>query len=148
VTEHVATQQASYRRRSERSMVAVGLIAFAGVMMLLAGGFAIMTGLVALFNDEFYVSTRDYTFKFDITTWGWIQLILGALLVLGGIGVLLGWLLGRIIGIVLAVLSAFANFAFIPWYPFWSLGVILLDVFVIWALVAHSDDIVMRDDGR
>jgi hypothetical protein len=142
VTDYVAEQQVSSRRRSERSTWAVGLIAFAGILMLMAGGFELMSGLVAIFQDDFYASTPNYVFQFDVSTWGWIHLILGAVLILGGIGVLSGWMAGRIIGVVLAVLSAMANFAFIPYYPFWSFAVIILDVFVIWALVAHGDELV------
>jgi hypothetical protein len=42
------------------------------------------------------------------------------------------------VAIILAVLSAIANFAFIPYYPFWSLLIITLDIFVIWAVAAHG----------
>jgi uncharacterized membrane protein len=67
-------------------------------------------------------------------------LLLGALVAAAGIGVLSGQLWGRIVGITLAILSAFANFLFIPYYPIWSLLVIALDVFVIWALCLYNHD--------
>ncbi len=48
---------------------------------------------------------------------------------------------GRVIGIMLASLSALANFAFLPYYPFWAITVITLNVFVIWALAVHGRDL-------
>src|SRR5664279_2424984 len=102
-------------------------------MMIMAGGFQTLAGLVALFQNEFYVSTRNYLLKFDATSWGWIHLLLGLLVLFAGIAVLSGQTWGRMIGVILAVLSALANFAFIPYYPFWSLAIVTLDVFIIWA---------------
>lgn len=54
----------------ETSSWAVGFILFAAMMMLMAGCFQFFAGLVALFNDTFYVATRNYVFQFDATTWG------------------------------------------------------------------------------
>jgi hypothetical protein len=125
----------------EPSTLGLGLTVFAGVMMVMAGGFQILNGLVALFNDSFYATTRDYVFKFDTTAWGWIHVLLGVVVAAAGLAILAGWLIGRIVGIALAALSAVANFAFIPYYPFWSLSIIVLDVLVIWALALHGRDI-------
>jgi hypothetical protein len=77
-------------------------------------------------------------FQFDVTTWGWIQLILGIVVALAGVGLLAGRTWARVVGITLAVLSAIANFLFIPHHPFWALLVIALDIFVIWALAATA----------
>lgn len=120
---------------------AYGFILFAGVMMIMAGSFQAIAGLVALFENEFYVTTRNYVFQFDATGWGWIHLLLGVLVAGAGVAVIAGKTWGRIVGITLAVLSALANFAFIPYYPFWSMTVIALDVFVVWALAAHGREI-------
>ena len=120
---------------------AVGFIAFAGVMMIMAGGFQAFAGLVAILENEFYATTRNYILKFDVTSWGWIHLLLGLVVLFAGFAVLSGQTWGRVIGIILAGLSALANFAFIPYYPVWSLVIIALDVFVIWALAAHGRDI-------
>jgi hypothetical protein len=97
--------------------------------------------LVAVFENEFYVATPNYLFQFDVTTWGWIHLLVGLVVAAAGAAVLSGQVWGRAIGILLAVLSAIANFLFIPYYPFWSLLIITLDIFVIWALSAHGRDI-------
>jgi hypothetical protein len=139
--EAAAAQYRSARRAEEASGWAVGLILFAGIMMVMAGCFQAFAGLVALFENEFYVATRNYLFQFDATTWGWIHLIGGLVVAFAGFAVMAGRTWGRVVGITLAVLSALVNFAFIPYYPFWSLTVIALDVFVIWALAVHGRDV-------
>jgi hypothetical protein len=114
---------------------------FAGVMMIMAGSFQTFAGLVALFENEFYIKTPDYLLQLDATSWGWIHLLLGLLVLCAGFAVLNGRVWGRTIGVILAVLSALANFAFIPYSPFWSTLIIAVDIFVIWALTAHGRDI-------
>jgi len=143
----MADDVSQYRagRAEQTSGWAVGFILFAAIMMIMAGIFQAFAGLVAIFENEFYVATRNYLFQFDATTWGWIHLILGVVVALAGWGVLAGQTWARVVGITLAVLSAVANFLFIPYYPFWSLTVIALDVFVIWALAAHGREV--RDTG-
>src|SRR5690349_6855978 len=125
---------------SARSGWAVGLSLFAGVLMIISGVFNAMEGIVALVRNEIYVATPRYLFAFDLTTWGWIQLILGLVVAIAGIGVITGQLWGRLVGITLAALSMLANFAFIPHYPLWSLSIIALNVFVIWALCVYNRD--------
>ena len=124
---------------------AVGFILFAAIMMIMAGFFQLLAGLVAIFENEFYVATRDYVFQFDATTWGWIHLLIGLVMAFAGWGLLSGRTWARVVAITLAVLSAIANFLFIPYYPFWSLLIITLDVFVIWAVAAHGGE--LRDSG-
>jgi len=119
---------------------AVGLSLFAGVLMIIGGVFNAMEGVVALARNEVYVATPQYLFAFDLTTWGWIQIIVGIVIAVAGVGVITGKLWGRLVGIVLAALSMLANFAFIPYYPVWSLAIIALNVFVIWALCVYNRD--------
>ena len=94
-------------------------------------------GLVGLFANEFYVATRNYVFQFDVTTWGVIHLLVGLLVLFAGFAAIAGQTWARVVGIILVGLSALANFAFIPYYPFWSLLIIALDVIVIWALAVY-----------
>jgi hypothetical protein len=146
---HMADDVSQYRsaRRADRetSGWATGFILFAALMMIMAGFFQGFAGLVALFNDTFYVATRKYVFQFDATTWGWIHLLGGILVALAGFGLLAGQTWARVVGITLAVLSAIVNFLWLPYYPFWALAVITLDIFVIWALAVHGRD--LRDTG-
>jgi hypothetical protein len=120
---------------------ALGFTAFAAWMMILIGTFHAIDGLAAIFKDEFFVPVQGYLFKFDATTWGWIHLIVGIVIVLAGVGLFSGAVWARSIGVILAALSAIATFAYLPWYPIWSVVIISLDVFVIWALTAHGRDI-------
>jgi tetrahydromethanopterin S-methyltransferase subunit F len=113
---------------------AIGGTVFAGVMMLLIGLFHAVAGIVAIFDDEFYVVAANYTFELDVTGWGWIHLIGGIVVALGGFALFSGATWARITGIVLALLSALANFFFLPYYPWWSLLMIALAVWVIWSL--------------
>ena len=117
---------------------AAGFILFAATMMILVGIFHAIDGLVALLDNKFYVVTRAYTFQFDVTTWGWIHLILGVVVAFAGWGLLSGRTWARAVAITVATLSAIASFLFIPYYPFWSIIAMALDVFVIWAVAAHG----------
>jgi hypothetical protein len=131
---------ASQARRADReaSGWAVGFILFAAIMMIMTGVFQALEGLIAIFQNEFYVATRNYLFQFDATTWGWIHLVIGVIVAFAGWGLLSGRTWARTVAITLAVLSAIANFLFIPYYPFWSLLIITLDIFVIWAVAGHG----------
>jgi len=139
------TPRTTSRSRSatsqEPSGWAQGLIVFAAVMMFMAGGFHAIAGLAAIFENESYRVTPNYVLEFDVTAWGWIHLLLGVGVAFAGYAVLSGQTWGRVVGMVLAVLSALANFAFIPYYPFWSLAIIALDVFIVWALAAPGRDL-------
>ena len=113
---------------------AAGGITFAGTMMVLIGFFQVLAGLVAIFNDEFYVVARNYTFDLDVSAWGWIHLLIGAVILATGFGLFARSTWAGVTAIFLAMLSAIANFFFIPYYPFWSIVVIALNVWVIWAV--------------
>jgi hypothetical protein len=141
MTEDAYSSPAARRADLETSSWAVGFILFAAIMMIMAGVFQAIQGLVGIFENEFYVPTRNYLFQFDATTWGWTHLILGLLVAFAGYGLLSGKTWARTVAIFLAVISAIANFAFIPYYPFWSLLIITLDVFVIWAIAAHGGEL-------
>jgi hypothetical protein len=130
--------------RTETSGWVIGLAVFAGVLMITAGIFQVIAGLVALFQNEIYVVGPQYVVSFDVTTWGWIHLLLGIAVILAGAAVLTGQLWGRVVGIGLAALSMIANFAFLPYYPFWALAIIALDVFVIWALCSYDREAARR----
>jgi hypothetical protein len=113
---------------------AVGGISFAGTMMLLIGIFQAIAGLAAIVEDEFFVLTENYVFDLDVTAWGWIHLILGVLVAVAGWSLFARKTWAAVVAIALAMLSAVANFFFIPYYPFWSIVVIALAVWVIWSL--------------
>lgn len=114
---------------------------FAAFMMIMMGFWWVISGLVAIFNDEFYVVTADYIFKFDVTTWGWIHLIVGVVVLLAGFALFSGQVWARTVGVILAILAGLVAFAWLPWYPIWAILFIALSVAVVWALTAHGHDL-------
>ena len=117
---------------------AVGLTLFAAVVMIVSGVFQAIQGVVALANSEFFVVGRKYTFQFDVTTWGWIHLLLGIAVATVGAFVMLDRSWARWTAIVLVAISMFANFAWLPYYPVWGFLVIALDIAVVWALAIDT----------
>jgi hypothetical protein len=120
----------------------VGFTAFAAFMMMLIGSFQIAIGVVAVFNQDFYVSTPNYVFAFDVGVWGWIHLLWGIVVLAAGIAVLRGSVWAATLGSVIAAISAVQAFLFLPYEPFWSIIVIALSVMVIWALTTGLPDYV------
>jgi hypothetical protein len=121
-------------RGNEPSGWATGGVIFAGSILTLAGIFQAITGLVAIINDNFFVVSKNYTFDLDVTAWGWIHLLIGIIVFIVGLGLFTGAGWAAVGAIAIAMLSAIANFFFIPYYPIWSLVVIGLNVWVIWSL--------------
>jgi hypothetical protein len=119
---------------------ASGFAQFGAVLLIVIGAFQAAQGLVAIVRKEFFVATTNYLFQLDLTSWGWVHLVLGVVMVLTGCGVLARQTWAVVLGIVLCALSALANFAFIPYYPVWSLVIIALDVLVIWALLRYRNE--------
>ena len=111
-----------------------GWILFAGIIMVVAGCMTAINGLVAIIHDEVYVVTDDQVVAFDFTMWGWIHLILGAVMVFAAFSLLQGATWARIVTAVLAGLSAISQIAFISAYPFWALAIIGIDIAVIYAV--------------
>ncbi len=121
-------------RATEVSESAAGGYVFAGVILIMVGFFQAIVGLAAIFDDEFFVVSKSYVFEIDTTAWGWIHLLVGLLIGFAGYALFAAKTWARVIGVTLATLSAIANFFFIPFYPFWAILIISLDVWVIWAL--------------
>jgi hypothetical protein len=113
---------------------ALGGVTFAASILGLVGVFQIISGLAAIIDDDFYVVAQNYSFDIDTSAWGWIHLIIGVLLLGTCVGLIAGKMWAGVAAICFALLSAIANFFFIPYYPFWSIVVIALDVWVIWSL--------------
>jgi hypothetical protein len=113
---------------------ALGGIVFAGTVMILIGAFQVLAGLVAIIDDDFYVVRANYTFEIDTSAWGWIHLLLGLVIVVVGASLLARRAWAAVATVIMAGISAVVNFFFIPYYPFWALLVIALDIWVIWAI--------------
>jgi hypothetical protein len=119
-----------------------GWVVFASFMMILAGSFQAIEGLVAIFDDGFYhVTENGLVVNVDYSVWGWTHLLLGALLIICGIGVLAGNIVARVVAILLAGLSALVNLVFLEAYPIWGILIITVDVLVIYSLVVHGREL-------
>ena len=136
-----STQSRREFENSTKGVWAMGGIAFAGVMLLTVSVFQLFEAIAAIADDQVYVRGVNYAFAFDLTTWGWIHLVLGLVGVATGIGLLASQSWAYLVGIVIAFFGALSSFAFLPYYPFWAMTIIAFDVFVIWALtvtIAHD----------
>jgi hypothetical protein len=120
----------------------VGWIAFAGLMMVMVGSFHMIQGLVALFNDEYYlVGKSGLTVQLDFTAWGWLHVIGGIVVVAAGFALFTGQIWARTVGVLVAMISAVVNIGFLSAYPIWSALMIGIDVLVIWALTVHGGEL-------
>jgi hypothetical protein len=120
---------------------ALGLLFVASPLIVMAGLFQIIKGLSAIINDSFFVVPPHYAYHLAPTVWGWIDLLLGILAIFTGVFLWSGMAWPRIVTMILALLSAVANFFSLPYYPVWSLLIIALDVVLIWSMVAYSRDL-------
>ncbi|MDX2918514.1 MULTISPECIES: hypothetical protein [Streptomyces] len=122
---------------------AAGGTVFAGVLLFVDGVLGVLKGIAGIASNDVYTRINDYVFKFNVTSWGWIHLILGVVLVLVGLGILKGAAWARGAGVALASLNLIANFMWLPYTPVWAIVTIAIDVFVIWALCTDRSG---RDD--
>jgi hypothetical protein len=118
---------------------------FGGTIMVLLGAFHAIQGLVALFDDEYFVVGQSgLVVSVDYTAWGWAHLILGLIVAGAGCGLLAGQMWARIVGVLVAMASAVVNLAFLAAFPIWSALMILFDVLIIWAITVHGSELKRR----
>jgi hypothetical protein len=127
---------------------ATGGMIFAAMIMVLAGFFQLIQGVASVAHDHLLIVRSGYTFRLDTTAWGWIHIILGIIVAIVGFGVLSAVTWARQAGIALAGLQALSSFFFVPYYPWWALTIIALDVLVIWALAAGSSATYREQERR
>ncbi len=122
----------------------VGWIYFAGAMMMMAGGFSLIEGLVALLQNEYYVPSTQGLLVLDLTGWGWVHVVMGGLAIVIGFGLFVGAMWARVTGVVFALLNTLVQLAFMSAAPVWATIVIVIDILVIWALIVHGDEAKRR----
>jgi hypothetical protein len=119
----------------------VGWIVFAAVVMVINGSIVAIQGLAGILRDEsFFTTAGGEVLVLDYTSWGWIHLIFGVLLAVVGVLLFKGSLVATALAIVLVALNLVSQFAWIGVYPWWSLIVILLDIFILYALIVHGGE--------
>ena len=122
---------------------------FAGIMVLLVGVFNVIDGLRAITSanqvrDHFPNGNVELPLTDNLKVWGWVILIIGAVMILAAFLIFAGNMFGRIVGIAVAALNAVVQLSYLDHNTFWSFTMILVDILVIYALVAHGGRI--QDD--
>ena len=126
---------ASQSDRSGPSGAAMGFTALAAILMMLSGGANILEGIAAVIRGSYFVTLPTYAYNTSVSGWGWTHLIFGIVVFMAGACLFLDMLWARVAGVILASVSLLLNLVYIPYFPVWSIIVIALDAFVIWALL-------------
>ena len=124
-----------------------GWIAFAGLLMIVIGSLDFFAGLAAIINNNYVaISTNQMVLFHSVSTWGWIVLIWGCIVVLAGFGLLAGSGWARWFAIVVGVVTFFANLGWVgnSGYPLWSLIVLTLNGVVLYALMVRWNEATGR----
>jgi len=116
---------------------ATGWAAFAGVILIVLGCLNLLWGLAGILEDENLIVGGGGVIIVDLTAWGWASLIVGAIQVLVGFGLLAAQEWARWAGIFFAALAAIGQIGIVTAFPIWSFIVILLAVLVIYNLTAR-----------
>jgi hypothetical protein len=140
------TDQSGYpRRTADRAPEPTGWagwVVFAGILMIMLGAYQAILGFVALFDDGYYVVRPEgLVVNVDYTAWGWVHLLLGLVAFFAGFGVISGQTWARAVGIIIALVSAIVNFAFVAAFPIWATILITIDILIIYALAAHGREL-------
>lgn len=122
----------------QRSDAGAGWVTFAGIILIVVGIFQAFAGLVGILEDEILVLTPDYLVQLDATTWGWVHMIIGLIVIASGFGIFSGNVLARTVGVFAAIGSMLSMFFWLPWYPIWAIIVISMNIAIIWALTVHG----------
>ena len=118
-----------------------GWIVFAGFMMILMGVVQGIAGFTALLNNDYLLVTQQSLIAFNFTTWGWIHLLIGIIVLIAGFYVMHGSTWARVVGTIIAAISLIANLAYVNTYPIWSIAIMVIDVLVIYALIVHGSEL-------
>ncbi|GGK69729.1 DUF7144 family membrane protein [Nocardia camponoti] len=117
-----------------RDGIAAGTSIGAGILLAVVGALQIFQGISAVVNDDLIVVGPEYTYQFDLTAWGWWHIVLGAIAIIIALGLIAGQTWGRVLAMIIAAISIVANFLYLPYYPWWSILIIAIDIVVIWAV--------------
>ena len=114
-----------------------GWAAFAGVIMVIVGSLDALWGLGGILNDDVVVVGGHGALVADITTWGWVHLLLGLAIALTGVGLLVGNPFARWLGVIFVTINAISQIVWFPAAPLWAFLLIILDVVIIFQLTAR-----------
>lgn len=114
-----------------------GLLIFAVAMMAIAGTWAVIEGIAAVVNSKVFVDNAVFVFS-DLNAWGWVTLVLGALMLLAAFTVFTGSQFARWYGVTIACANAIGQLFFMQAYPLWSLAMFAADVVIVYALATYA----------
>jgi hypothetical protein len=120
---------------SDASGAVIGWTVFAAVMLMIAGIGNILEGIAQIVRGSYFTTNAHYAYNLSVHSWGWIHLGAGIVVFLVGAALLADKTWARAVGVAIASLSLFMNLVYLPFFPVWSIVVIALDAFVIWALL-------------
>lgn len=130
----------SYQETPAKNGWATGLSYLAAAVLLIVGILDVLQGIAAINADDLFVVGPQYIYQFNLTTWGWIHLVLGLIITLTGVMLFFGGTVSRVVAIAFLSLSIIANFLWIPYYPWWSITLIVLAIIGIWAVAARETE--------
>lgn len=125
------------RYEYEEAQRGAGWVAFAGILILMAGILNTIGGIAAIDDANFYAADAQYQFA-DLNAWGWIILVIGLMQLFAAFSIWSGGTYGRVVGVASAALNATAQLFFLPAFPLWSLAIFTLDLLVIYGLIAYG----------
>ena len=121
-------------------MRGAGRALFAAVLLLIAGVLNIIYGIGALDDANIFVNDTRFIFT-NLNTLGWVLIVLGLIQLTGGFSLLAGNTYGRVIGIIGGSLGAIGALLSIGGsYPWWSLGIFVLCVYVVHGLLVYGEE--------
>ncbi|MEV6071217.1 hypothetical protein AB0L82_32125 [Nocardia sp. NPDC052001] len=125
-----------------RQGFAFGISFAAGTLLLAVAAMSILQGISAVSDDGLFAEVHNYSYRLNLSTWGWIHIVVGALLAIAALGLIMGAAWGRMFAIGLAALSMVLNFLTLPYASWWAVVLIALDAVVIWAAATWDPEIV------
>ncbi|KIF75624.1 hypothetical protein QR77_20390 [Streptomyces sp. 150FB] len=135
---HTGTGAGTGAHTGRSTSWSMGGALFAGVVMVISGATDILQGVVALKNDAFLNGVTGYAYTFNVSSWGYVHVILGGLIALAGIGILMKSQIARFVGIALAAINLVGQFMYLPHQPVWAVVGMALSAFAIWALTTQN----------
>jgi len=121
-------------------MRGTGRVVFAATLLLIAGTLNIIYGIGALDDANVFVNDKRYIFT-NLNTLGFVLIILGVIQLGGGFSLMAGNTFGRVLGIIGGSLGAIGALLSVGGsYPWWSLGIFFLCVYVVHGILVYGED--------
>jgi hypothetical protein len=119
-----------------------GWIGFAALLLMIIGAIDFFQGLIAVIRKEYYAFTPQGLIIFNVTTWGWLAMILGIIMFLVGLGLAGGAGWARWVAIILIAVNLLGTLGWLgnSSTPVWSLTLVALQIIVLYALTARWKD--------